>query len=180
MDPKLDQASREPLLSMRRKGMETTVPGRRGATGPTGGAGPTGPPGPSGPAGATGPTGPTGPPGPDGGPGPPGNTGDPGPPGSTGPPGPKDSILKLGEDAFYAVACVESDRPLLISFVPYSQPIPERLKRAGVHYERFHSCAYNMDLVVGIRVDFQDWHMPERTEEQYFRNQKMLAEIFPQ
>lgn len=168
------------LLPTRTTGAQIGPVGLTGPDGPTGPTGPDGPPGPTGPTGPTGPDGPTGPQGPEGPEGPPGPIGPDGPPGPMGPPGPKDSILKLGNE-YRAVACIESDRPLLIARIPYGTEPPSLFVQAvGGEFSRHCSRDCMYELIIGIRADFKDWNMPERTEEQYLANQKMLATIFPQ
>lgn len=167
------------LLPTRRTTL--TQMGAPGATGAAGAAGTPGSDGTPGTPGSDGTPGTPGEPGTDGTPGTPGQDGTPGQNGDPGPPGPKDSILKLGHDTFRAVACVESNQALLISMVPFGQPVPELFRLAcGGKLTRFASPDFMFELWVGVREDQKDWNMPARTEEQYLANQKMLAVIFPQ
>lgn len=146
--------------------------GDQGDPGADGAPGPKGDPGDKGDKGDTGDTGPTGPQG---------DPGMQGPQGEQGLPGPKDSILKLPNVGYRAVACIESNQALLMAQVPHNDPVPELfLLACGGFITRYTSSDFMFDLIIGIRADLKTWNMPERTQSEYEANQTMLKTIFPQ
>jgi hypothetical protein len=79
------------------------------------------------------------------------------------------------------MACTEGDRPYLMCVVPHGKPVEWKFDAAtGQELFRFVSSDGQHDLVLGVRWDMPEWKTPERTKGKWERNQKMLADIFPQ
>lgn len=150
--------------------------GPTGSAGPTGGAGPAGPTGPMGPAGPTGPMGPAGPAGPTGPAGPAGPTGGTGPPGPTGPKG-SFLVTKFG---VHEIACMEATRVLAVDVIAHGSrlnPIYEDMVVAKT-VARFVSEDGGIDLVVGVRKDFEKFHLPQSNERQRQHSIKFWAQEY--
>lgn len=133
----------------------------QGPRGATGVQGQTGLQGAQGPAGATGPQGIQGIQGIQGVTGPAGQTG------SVGSTGPKDSIVKnnLG---VYAFACIEGSGVWFMDFVKRGEAAHPRFDEAteGGQF-RFLSTDSKYELVLATRKGFKDWHMPDKSIEQF-------------
>ena len=144
-----------------------------GPTGNPGSPGANGTPGLPGPPGDPG--GPPGPPGDPGNPGDPGGVGSPGSPGLPGPPGPpgepgKEAIVK-NDLGIYAFACIEGTGVWFMELVKRGHPTSPRFDAATEGGQiRFPSQDGEYELALAVRKGFGDWHMPDRTFEQYEAN----------
>lgn len=166
-----------PSNMVRQKQQDSGIPGTNGAPGNDGA------PGLPGIDGTPGTNGEPGPPGNDGTPGTPGidgtngTDGTPGTNGDPGLPGPKDSILN-NAGGIYAVACIEGDRPYLMTIVPKGRPLHFKMECAMREVFRFRSHDNEHDLVLGVRADLADWCMPDKSLDQFNKNQMWLAKTF--
>jgi len=141
-------------------------PGNPGSPGVNGTPGNPGPPGDPG-----GPPGPPCSPGGSGDPGSPGSPGLPGPPGPPGEPG-KEAIVKnnLG---VYAFACIEGTGVWFMELVKRGDATSPRFDEATEGGQiRFPSQDGRYELALAVRKGFGDWHMPDRTLDQYEANRQ--------
>jgi len=154
-------------------GSTVTLPGPSGSPGNPGSPGSNGTPGLPGPPGDPG--GPPGLPGDPGNPGDPGGVGSPGSPGLPGPPGPpgepgKEAIVK-NDLGVYAFACIEGTGVWFMELVKRGHPTSPRFDAATEGGQiRFASQDGGYELALAVRKGFGDWHMPDRTIEQYEAN----------
>jgi len=148
------------------RGAPDGLPGATGATGATGPRGTTGPRGVTGPMGPIGP-GPAGPTGPIGPIGPTGLTGLSGPTGTvglTGPTGPKGSFVRT-ELGVYEFACIEGTKSWFADIIPAGDSLRTKFCAAITgEVIRFRDVTGQFELVLGVRREFPDFDMPEKSE----------------
>jgi hypothetical protein len=147
-------------------GSVVSEPGPKGDKGDPGAIGPTGPMGNEGLPGPIGPVGPIGPIGPTGNTGPVGPQGEPGPPGEPG----KEAIVK-NDLGVYAFACIEGTGVWFMELVKRGDATSPRFDAATEGGQiRFSSQDGRYELALAVRKGFGNWHMPDRTLEEYEAN----------
>ena len=98
-----------------------------------------------------------------------GNPGLPGLPGQPGEPG-KEAIVK-NDMGIYAFACIEGTGVWFMELVKRGHPTSPRFDAATEGGQiRFPSQDGGYELALAVRKGFGDWHMPDRTIEQYEAN----------
>lgn len=101
-----------------------------------------------------------------------GTDGNPGLPGLPGPPGEpgKEAIVK-NDLGVYAFACIEGTGVWFMELVKRGHPTSPRFDEATEGGQiRFPSQDGGYELALAVRKGFGDWHMPDRTIEQYEAN----------